>query len=581
MNARIPHPASTNSTYMLTTDQVLGKGRYRIIGNFTQDETGCLYEAYDTVSNSNVVLRETVGRTGGVMTPAQLDEINTAFEGEAKVLTEARHEGLLSVQDYFSEIDRHYLVMEPVDGCDLMKFLSPDEKMPSMGDVMKWADQILGAVDYLHSLNSPCIHRDIRPANIRLTSNFKIKLLTAGISTSDFIMAAASDPSDASVLNYRPLEQLWGGLDPASQKVITNSYDDRSRKILQQPLDARSDIYSVGATLYHLITRTLPKDALERSIDILDGNSDPLVPPAELDPSVPEEISEVIMKAMELRREHRYDSAAIMRQVLDSTWKRVQQRKSADTKPRSVPEPLPPAEPTETVVDLNKAAAGQLEAPPPHVELKEEEATKEAARAEERRREIEADLEVQRKEAERLRAADTFEKPDEPPLLEVEAVRTVDEIFEWSVDVSEQPSRKETAARSEEQPFSDLDFNIETAPSSNFKFVAAGAGGLVVLVAIIGWFFIGGSTPAETPKAQSPVVQQPAQQDQIPVSTYTEPASSNSAIATEPTPQINESVTVESRPESKAAVKDKKPTPTPAKSTEKKKVTVDDLINDN
>ena len=71
---------------MLTTDQVLGKGRYRIISNFTQDETGGLYEAYDTVNNSNVVLRETIG-SGGVMTPAQLDEINNSFAGEAKTLS--------------------------------------------------------------------------------------------------------------------------------------------------------------------------------------------------------------------------------------------------------------------------------------------------------------------------------------------------------------------------------------------------------------------------------------------------------------------------------------------------------------
>jgi hypothetical protein len=87
---------------MLTTDQVLGKGRYRIIGNFTQDSTGSLYEAYDTVSNTNVVLRESAGTAGGIMTPAQLDEINNAFAGEAKTLSEVRHESLLSVQDYFS-----------------------------------------------------------------------------------------------------------------------------------------------------------------------------------------------------------------------------------------------------------------------------------------------------------------------------------------------------------------------------------------------------------------------------------------------------------------------------------------------
>ena len=87
---------------MLTNDQVLGKGRYRIISSYSQDESGGLYEAYDTVSNANVVLRES-GGTGKVMTATQLDELNTAFAGEAKALSEIRHESLLSVQDYFSE----------------------------------------------------------------------------------------------------------------------------------------------------------------------------------------------------------------------------------------------------------------------------------------------------------------------------------------------------------------------------------------------------------------------------------------------------------------------------------------------
>ena len=557
---------------MLTTDQVLGKGRYRIIGNFTQDDTGSLYEAYDTVSNTNVVLRETVGTTGGVMTPAQLDAMNSAFAGEAKTLSEVRHESLLSVQDYFSEIDRHYLVMESVDGFDLTKFLNADEKAPAFADVMKWADQVLAALDYLHSLPTPVIHRDIRPANIRLTSNFKVKVLTAGLSDNEVIMASAGHPADAAVLNYRPLEQLWGGLDPASQKVITNSYDDRSRRILQQPLDARSDIYSVGATFYHLLTRTMPKDALERSIEILDGNMDPLTPPAEVDESIPEEVSEVIMKAMELRREHRYDSAAIMRQVLETAQQRARTRKSTESNVRVVPEPI---------IDVPAEAA------PPAAAIVG--SNEEQRRAELRRLEMEADVERQRVEAERIKAAEDVVKSktkvaepvstasvQEDLLLEVEPVKSAADEFEWSVDVSEQPACRGGEVKAFAPSFGDVDFNIETAPSSNMKFIVAGAGGLVVLVAILGWMFMGGSSNA-TQKAEVPAPQT-SQQVQAPVSTFSD--ANTAPASTEQTPQITESVTVDGHNETQAAAK-KKPTPTPAKTPEKKKVTVDDLINDN
>ena len=563
---------------MLTTDQVLGKGRYRIISNFTQDETGGLYEAYDTVNNSNVVLRETIG-SGGVMTPAQLDEINNSFAGEAKTLSEVRHESLLSVQDYFSEIDRHYLVMEPVDGFDLTKFFNPNENPPAAGDLLKWIDQVLSALDYLHTLPEPIIHRDIRPANIRLTSNFKVKLLTAGIGTSDVIMANAANSSDAAVLNYRPLEQLWGGLDPASQKVITNSYDDRSRRILQQPLDARSDIYSVGATLYHVITRVLPKDALERSIEILDGNSDPLVAPFELDSSIPEEVSEVVMKAMELRREHRYDSAAIMRQVLNSSWQRVQSKKSTDSKPRVSPDPLSAVEPTKTVVDLERANA-EKQAAPPENDLVDNLSAFEEARADDRKLEMEADLQRQRVEAKRIKSAEQGSVAKANPedlLLEVEPVKTVDDIFEWSVDVSEQPSRTGSEVNAFSSADDGIDFELPTTPASNMKFIVAGAGALVLVVAVIGWLFMGGSSTPPAQSQKAPVVEQPAQTEQIPASSFSDQPS---AQTTEQAPQISETVTVDGHLDSKSAAKEKKPTPTP-KPADKKKVTVDDLINDN
>jgi len=360
-------------------------------------------------------------------------------------------------------------------------------------------------------------------------------------------------------LNYRPLEQLWGGLDGASQKVILNSYDERSRRILQQPLDARSDIYSVGATLYHVLTRTLPKDALERSIEILDGNSDPLTAPADLDSSIPEEISEVIMKSMELRREHRYDSAAIMRQVLDQHWQRLQLKKTSEPKQRVAPEQLAVAEPTNTVVDLKKATNEDAPKPPVAEKFVEPKAVK----------------------AEAPKPVEIVSEPKialDDLLLEVEPAKHVDDAFEWSVDISEQPSRTAKAVKAYSATHEEIDFNLETAPRSNMKFVAAGAGAIVILVAILGWLFMGGSKPAEQPKAQVPTeTQQTVQQEQVPVSTYGEQNSANTSTEIAP---INETVTVEAKSDAKQATKEKKPTPTPAK-TEKKKVTVDDLINDN
>jgi serine/threonine protein kinase len=601
---------------MLTNDQVLGKGRYRIISNYTHDECGGIYEAYDTVSNTNVVLRESVG-SGKVMTAVQLDAMNNAFAGEAKALTEVRHESLLSVQDYFCEIDHQYLVMESVDGSDFTRFLKPDENPPALKDVLSWTESLLDALVYLHTLRKPIIHRDIRPASVRLTSNFKVKLLTAGISaeSADVIMAAAENPSDSAVLNYRPLEQLWGGLDPASQKVIANSYEDAARRDLYAPLDARSDIYSLGATIYHVLSRTLPCDALERSIEILDDKPDLLLPLCEVVPSVPEEVSKIVMKAMELKRVDRYDSAASMRSAVADALDNLKEQKST-SQPRLAPEPLAKAkEPSPSEQEKAKAEAETKRLGEEQKAAEAKRVAREAEeqkRADERRREMEADLERQRREAERLKEAEQAKakeaakakesakakeaKPeaqapapaadgstDDQFLLEVPvpvaAAETPSDSFEWSEDISEQPAARAKKASSYTEG-ADVDFGYGEAPKSNFKFIAAGAGALVVVLAVVGWMFMGGSEKPQSAQSQQSQQVASPNQDQAPVSAYTQPGSDASVSSTDQPPTVNETVTVEAGPNSVAPGK-KKPTPTPSKSPDKKKVTVDDLINDN
>ncbi|HJS52164.1 MAG TPA: hypothetical protein VJ781_09725, partial [Pyrinomonadaceae bacterium] len=88
---------------MLSTDQTLNKGRYRIINLFSHDDTGGMYEAYDTVSNSNIVLKECVNALGNLATTDQIKVLDAAFAASAKVLTTIKHDSLVSVQGYFSE----------------------------------------------------------------------------------------------------------------------------------------------------------------------------------------------------------------------------------------------------------------------------------------------------------------------------------------------------------------------------------------------------------------------------------------------------------------------------------------------
>jgi hypothetical protein len=157
-----------------------------------------------------------------------------------------------------------------------------------------WADQLLDALEYLHSQKPPIIHRDIKPQNLKLTPRGEVILLDFGLAKGIVThQSQASQSIRGYTPNYASLEQIRG-----------------------TGTDSRSDIYSIGATIYHLLTGEMPQDAMTRIAAILMGQPDPLRPIAVLNPDVPAMIAAVIEKAMAPHPDQRYGSAAAMRQAL-------------------------------------------------------------------------------------------------------------------------------------------------------------------------------------------------------------------------------------------------------------------------
>src|ERR687889_1472487 len=138
---------------MLTTDTIL-QGRYRILRPLGRGGMGAVYEAADTRLSRNVALKETLVET---------DELRRAFEREARLLANLRHPALPKVLDHFSEGSGLFLVMEFIPGDDLGVMLERRERPFEPGEVLGFADQLLGALEYLHGLNPPVLHRDIKP----------------------------------------------------------------------------------------------------------------------------------------------------------------------------------------------------------------------------------------------------------------------------------------------------------------------------------------------------------------------------------------------------------------------------------
>lgn len=304
-------------------------GRYRIIRQLGKGGMGAVYEAHDNVFDTTIALKEILIDLSKNSTPDQREMIKLAFEREGKILAKVNHEAFPHVRDYFQDNNRQFLVMELVDGDDLGDLLEKRASPIAIEEIARWAEQLLDALDYLHTLNPPVIHRDIKPQNLKVNSRGKIKLLDFGIAKGNESQNNATISNQtfvAATLHYSPLEQIYRVLDPTFREVISYQFKDRLSSVIEQNADARSDIYALGATFYHLLTNALPIDALKRSLEIWAGKPDPLVTAHALNPQIPPAVSEVLHKAMNVEHSKRYASAKEMQTAFREAFKSEQTR---------------------------------------------------------------------------------------------------------------------------------------------------------------------------------------------------------------------------------------------------------------
>lgn len=294
---------------MLAPNTVL-QDRYRIIRQLGHGGMGAVYEALNERVSSLVALKETFATT---------DQQRDAFEREAKLLANLDHEAFPRVMDHFFEGEGQYLVMELVRGDDLWKMMQLRGAPFTTEEVLEWADQLLDALHELHTNKPPIVHRDIKPANVKLTPRGKIKLLDFGIAKGTSGQMEYSTAEPLSVIgftpHFAPLEQVLRS-QPFYVEALEHLNADAVATILQTPTDARSDLYSLGATLYHLLTNQMPSDAAKRALAVWSGRPDHLVAADTLNPLVPAHVARALGQALALERVNRPASANEMRITL-------------------------------------------------------------------------------------------------------------------------------------------------------------------------------------------------------------------------------------------------------------------------
>lgn len=317
------------------------QNRYLIVHLIGKGGMGEVYLAVDQRLGSAIALKRTLH--------AEDSQLGDAFEREARTLARLRHPALPKVSDHFIENGNQFLVMEHISGDDLSKRLTATQKPFPLSWVLFWADQLLDALAYLHSHEPPIIHRDIKPQNLKLTDDNNIVLLDFGLSKNSTGQTgfASGSGSTGSVVgytpHYAPMEQIRGtGTNP------------------------RSDIYSLSATLYQLLTNVVPPDALSRADFLLSGKTDPIAPINEVNNEIPKSISDVVLKGMSISQDQRFTDAREMQRILRETYAKMQSAQAEKTIAFNAPDEEPaPAAAAALTTNFSNDKTEQFSAPMP------------------------------------------------------------------------------------------------------------------------------------------------------------------------------------------------------------------------
>lgn len=268
-------------------------GRYLIVGNLGRGGMSAIYQALDTQSgNARVAIKE---MSQGHLSEAELAEAIARFQQEAALLHSLQHPNLPRIYDVFESQGRSFLVMEYIEGKNLLQLLQENAMRPlPVAEVMNYALQLCDVLAYLHQHQPPIIFRDLKPTNVMVTANGHIYLIDFGIARF-FKEGQAQDTVLLGSPGYAPPEQHGSA-----------------------QTSPRSDLYSLGATLHCCLTGKDPYLARERFV---------FSPVRQNNPLVPLELDQLIQRLVAVDERYRPASALEVLQSLN----RIRQQAAGDT----------------------------------------------------------------------------------------------------------------------------------------------------------------------------------------------------------------------------------------------------------
>ncbi len=262
----------------LSTGSIL-HNRYRILSILGQGGMGAVYRAHDNNLEIEVAVKENQFLS---------DEYSRQFRREASTLASLRHPNLPRVIDYFVVPGQgQYLIMDYIEGEDLRQRIERENRIPEQEVVLIGA-YICDAIDYLHRRNPTVVHRDLKPGNIKITPE-----------------------GEAFLVDFGLVKLMQGGEETTTgARAMTPGYSPPEQYGTART-DPRSDIYSLGATLYAALTGVIPEDGLSRATGKVE-----LTPVRKLAPNTSRKLASALEKALAVEPENRFQTAADFKHAL-------------------------------------------------------------------------------------------------------------------------------------------------------------------------------------------------------------------------------------------------------------------------
>lgn len=304
-------------------EQSLVNGRYVIVRVIGRGGMGAVYLVTDTLDQNRVMAMKEMSNTV-ISDPKDRAMAIEQFRREAELLRRLRHPNLPAVTDEFTLDDRNYLVMEYVPGSTLQQMLDRGEGPFPESRITSWASQLCDVLGYLHDQRPSIIFRDLKPSNIMIMADDRLKLIDFGIARI-FKPGQKQDTMLLGTQGYAAPEQYGSGQS-----------------------DARSDIYALGATLFSLLTGQDPAQFEPLK---------PLPPIRNYRPDVSPHLESIIMRATRVSAAERWQSTRELRTAI-ATGQLSSPGPTQNIPPTPPPVPRAPGQPTHrlTTILLERAA---------------------------------------------------------------------------------------------------------------------------------------------------------------------------------------------------------------------------------